>query len=464
MTTPDKGSGTLDQHLLGAGTHPLQRLLLPAWPVGLSDGDDPTGAGDTCVECLPGPGPAEWLQLGDWRLFARPGGSPTTTGEPIATFERQDGSTLVARIDSSTGRVTVPFSLAEAYASYVSEAWREAGANRRLSAGQLRAYYALKKLIPRGLQLAARRALIRAQGVPDFPGWPSDLSVSRLLRFYAGCALRATGRDEGPFTWFWPGGHHSAIVLTHDVEGDEGIRLALELADLEQAHGFRSSFNFGAWYEIDPGVLRELRSRGFEIGMHGLTHDRSLFATRDGFEERLPALTELAGRLEAVGFRSPATHRVFEWLAELPVDYDCTIPNSDPYEPQPGGCCSAWPFFIGNVVELPYTLPQDHTLLTLLGHRSPKLWLEQATTVAESYGLIQCVSHPDPGYLGDADKRAVYAEFLQGMAERQNVWRALPREVASWWRERETTAPDTERNRLGAARLVDGDAVLGPPT
>ena len=27
-------------------------------------------------------------------------------------------------------------------------------------------------------------------------------------------------------------------------------------------------------------------------------------------------------------------------------------------------------------MELPYTLPQDYTLFTLLGHRSPELWLD----------------------------------------------------------------------------------------
>jgi len=229
------------------------------------------------------------------------------------------------------------------------------------------------------------------------------------------------------------------------------------LADLEEEYGFRSSFNFGAWYEIDPGILRELNSRGFEVGMHGLTHDRALFASRESFEERLPALAALAERLGAAGFRSPATHRVFSWLAELPVEYDCTMPNSDPYEPIPGGCCTVWPFSIGPVVELPYTLPQDHTLLTLLGHRSPELWLDQAAAIEREYGLIQCVSHPDPGYLGDADKRAIYAAFLEGLAERDVLWRALPREAAAWWRRRASSDPTSSGLPLGTARFHGRD-------
>jgi len=294
------------------------------------------------------------------------------------------------------------------------------------------------------------------------PAWPLDTSVSRLLRFYAYCALRAAGDSEAEFAWFWPEGYRAALILTHDVEGEEGFQGALELADLEEELGFRSSFNLGAWYEVDPGFVRELTGRGFEVGLHSLRHDRSLFESRESFESQQPGLRALKERLGADGFRSPATHRVFDWLGELPVSYDCTVPNSDPYEPQPGGCCSVWPFFIGPVVELPYTLPQDHTLFTLLGHRSPALWLEQAAVIEREHGLIQCPAHPDPGYLRDPDKRPLYAEFLRGMAERRHVWKALPKDVAAWWRRRDGDVSVASR---GLIRVGDSPAevVFEPP-
>ena len=85
--------------------------------------------------------------------------------------------------------------------------------------------------------------------------------------------------------------YHAALILTHDVETGDGLRRALELADLEQERGFRSSFNVVAGdYPIDDGILRELTDRGFEIGLHGLHHDRSLFSSRAEFERQLPAL------------------------------------------------------------------------------------------------------------------------------------------------------------------------------
>jgi hypothetical protein len=444
-----------------AGMHPLAQLLRPRWPISVEDREGVDDRRSGLVVCGPRDEGRTWLQHGDWRIYTRVAATPSRRGEPFATFAREDGREIAATIGPEDREIVVPFSFADAYEAYVSEAWQASSANRRLSEGSLNAFYRVKALVPRRLQLAARRRLIRTQGVPVFPAWPADMSVSRLVRFFAECTLRAAGVDEGRFLWFWPEGNRAAVVLTHDVESADGIRRVFDVADVEEAHGFRSSFNFGGWYDVDPGVLRELTARGFEVGMHGLTHDRQLFASREAFNERLPELARLAERLGAVGFRSPATHRVFSWLGELPVDYDCTLPNSDPYEPQPGGCCSVWPFMIGTVVELPYTLPQDHTLLTLLRHRSPVLWLEQARSIQREHGLIQCVSHPDAGYLGDSDKRAIYSEFLAGLADETDLWRALPREVASWWRRRAGAAGAGEGLVEGIARLgADGDVEL----
>ena len=47
------------------------------------------------------------------------------------------------------------------------------------------------------------------------------------------------------------------MILTHDVETAEGLRLAVEIADLKE-RGLRSSFNVGGWYDVDPGVVGEL--------------------------------------------------------------------------------------------------------------------------------------------------------------------------------------------------------------
>jgi hypothetical protein len=155
---------------------------------------------------------------------------------------------------------------------------------------------------------------------------------------------------------------------------------------------------------------------------------------------------------------------VNDWISELPFSYDCTVPLSDPYEPQPGGCCSPWPFFSGKLVELPYTLPQDHTLFTLLGHQTVTVWTEQVERLEQSNGLVQCLSHPDPGYLGDPGNRALYEELLDFLVARKSLWLTLPREVARWWRERDAATGQQSPSELGWAYLDENSAVdLKPP-
>ena len=401
---------------------------------------------------------------GDWRLFARPRMTGAPVGEEIERFVLPTGQSVAAVMVNGRDGAWVPFDLEEAYRNFVSERWRRGADSRSLSKRQLRVYYAAKKLLPRRVQLAARRRYTQWVGAPEFPSWPLDDSVALLLRFYARLLL-GPERKTMRFRWFWPGKARAAVVLTHDVESADGLRLALDLADLEEERGLRSSFNVvAAWYRVDQGILRELRERGFEIGLHGLRHDHSLFNSHKSFQSQLPAIHRAARAFDAEGFRSPSTHRVYDWLAELPLSYDCSVPHSDPYEPMPGGCCSLWPFFIGDLVELPYTLPQDHTLFTVLGKRSAETWLSQVDAIESRHGLIQCLSHPDPGYLGDREKRAFYVELLDALAERPQLWKPLPRDLVTWWRQRDAGVP-ADSLTYGRIRREDGSpfATLEPP-
>jgi hypothetical protein len=93
-----------------------------------------------------------------------------------------------------------------------------------------------------------------------------------------------------------------------------------------------------------------------------------------------------------------------------------------------------FPFHLGSLIELPYTLPQDHTLLHLL-HRDPlQLWTVKARWIASLGGMILALTHPD--YMGKGRYLAEYEELIRRLSSIENVWRALPSEIASWWRQR----------------------------
>ena len=137
-------------------------------------------------------------------------------------------------------------------------------------------------------------------------------------------------------------------------------------------------------------------------------------------------------------------------MDELPVAYDSSFPDSDPFEPQPGGCCSIFPFRFGDVVELPVTLAQDHTLFVILGERTPRLWVEKTAWIARHHGLVNLITHPD--YLTDPALLAIYDEFLAYLRSWEEAWHALPREVAAWWRVRDELTCEADEH--GGVRIT----------
>jgi peptidoglycan/xylan/chitin deacetylase (PgdA/CDA1 family) len=367
-------------------------------------------------------------------LAAEPGAMALGAGERARLERRRDAlwDALEERAGALAGRDAAAW-----YEILAYERLRGGSRAGGLSPTMLAGFYRVKRFIPRSVQLRLRRGLIARTDPPAFPAWPLESAGADLVTIALADALLDRGVEAVRFPWFWPRGARAAVTLTHDVESAEGLARASVVAGWEERHGFRSSFNIVAdSYPVDMRLVADLAERGHEIGSHGLRHDRSLFASRRAFERRLPALREAAQRFGAVGFRSPATHRVVEWLAELPFSYDCTMPHSDPFEPVPGGCATVWPFFHGDVVELPYTAPQDHTLFNLLGHSDCTLWRRQLESVVACNGLFQPITHPDPEYLGRPLIADAYRELLEAIAHREALWVALPREVADWWRRR----------------------------
>jgi hypothetical protein len=335
---------------------------------------------------------------------------------------------------------------------------------------KLAGYYAIKPLLPRSVQLGLRRAYAARQRRRRFPAWPIEPVLVELQHAAVRAELRRRGVARLPFVNFWPDGKRFAWILTHDVEGATGVREIPSVLDRERRHGAVSSWNFVAeWYPIPPGTFERIRDAGGEIGLHAVRHDGRLFSSRERFQAELPQIHHYLESWGADGFRSPATHRNAEWMPELGCLYDSSFPDTDPFEPQPGGCCSIHPFFLGDMVELPVTLVQDHTLFEILRRRDIAPWRRKADWLVRHHGLVNVLTHPD--YLGTPERRDAYGDFVAELAARDDGWHALPRDVATWWRTRAAlsvaegpggapvvTGPGAERATVAWARL-DGEEV-----
>jgi hypothetical protein len=286
--------------------------------------------------------------------------------------------------------------------------------------------------------------------------------------------MKAMKVSQVPFVWFWPDGARSCLIMTHDVETAVGVGFTSSLMDLDDSRGIKASFQVipGGRYEVRADYLEEIRRRGFEVNVHDLKHDGSLFQDRTEFLQQAAKINESLRNFQAQGFRSGAMYRNQEWLESLDMSYDMSVPNVAHLEPQRGGCCTVMPYRIGKTLELPLTMTQDYSLFHMLGDYSINLWKSECDQVLRRNGLISFIVHPD--YVIEQRARKVYLnllDYLSHLIADEGLWTALPRDVNRWWRNRSQMdlvrdgdrwrieGPDDDRARVAYATL-QGDRVI----
>jgi hypothetical protein len=353
---------------------------------------------------------------------------------------------------------------------YVSENVRRA--SRRFTRRVVRkAYYTLRPLLPVSVRKYFQRVYLRGWDTRTFPNWPVDLSVEKILERILVLSMKAKGLDEVPFIWYWPEGAQSCVLMTHDVETALGRGFCATLMDIDDEFGVKASFEIVPQerYAVGQGFLRSIRERGFEILVHDLNHDGYLFSDWDEFLRCAKLINQYAREYGARGFRAGVMYRNQDWYSELDFRYDMSIPNVAHLEPQPGGCCTVFPYFIGDILELPLTTTQDYTLFHILRYSDITHWKTQVRLILERHGLISFIVHPD--YIVARAAQQVYKDLLAYLCRlraEQNLWIALPGEVDNWWRARSQMTlvceagrwriegPQKERARIAYARAENG--------
>jgi hypothetical protein len=258
------------------------------------------------------------------------------------------------------------------------------------------------------------------------------------------------------------------------VETSVGREFTPQLMDLDESYGFKASFQVipEKRYEVPDEYVQEIRNRGFEFNIHDLNHDGHLYQERGEFLRRAKKINEYGHRYNAVGFRAGAMYRNLDWYDAYQFSYDMSVPNVAHLEPKRGGCCTVFPFFVGNIVELPLTTSQDYSVFQILNDYSIDVWKQQLDLIRQRNGLMSFLAHPD--YLVSRDARKVYEsllDYLRHMIVRDGIWAVLPGEVDRWWRARsqmklvlrgdrwEIVGPGKERARLACAVLDGGRLV-----
>jgi hypothetical protein len=336
--------------------------------------------------------------------------------------------------------VTLPFNLNEAIHNLLYEKYMVEEAGQQFLTQLRRLYYWSKPLLPRFIQVALRRQSVHHQSRRTFPAWPVDHSVDLIRYQVLKHALMVGQGSSLPAISFWPDGADFCLVLSHDIEQQPGYENIQLMVDLEKKYGFRSSWNFvPKRYPVDITLVNQLKSDGYEVGVHGLHHDGRLFESLETFKARALEINRYLQLWECAGFRSPSNIRNFEWISQyICAEYDSSGLSAELYGIQPGGSCTVFPFLISpRMVELPITLQQDFTLLDVLKLTPEETltnWITTVESIENVKGMVLINTHPD--YMNTPERLEIYEQFLSAMCQKRNAWHALPRDVARWWLDR----------------------------
>ncbi|HVB58085.1 MAG TPA: hypothetical protein VNE63_16890, partial [Candidatus Acidoferrales bacterium] len=380
---------------------------------------------------------------------------------------------VLPKVKVRDSAVYLPFDPAEVIDNLRLERYVEPRSEKKLLAKLAHnAYYSVRPWLGASLRRRLQRLALRRWQGNIFPKWPVDRSVDRLFEKLLALSMDARQVNKIPFLWFWPNGYSSCAVMTHDVETKTGLDFCSQLMAIDDLHGIKASYQLvpEKRYAIPGAMLQAIREDRCEVNIHDLNHDGQLFRDREQFLRRATRINEHASNYSAKGFRSGALYRNSDWYGALSqFSYDMSIPNVAHLDPQRGGCCTAMPFFIGDMLELPLTTTQDYSLFHILRDYSIDLWQQQVSLIMDNHGFISFNIHPD--YVIESRARAVYISLLQYLSQLRNerkLWMPLPGEVATWWRERsrmklvhqngswQIEGSGKERARIAYACLTDG--------
>ncbi len=390
------------------------------------------------ITCLPGTGAEGFFRLGDLRLYGRANGGSTSSGP----------SEILSSIDflvrDGNGSVALPFDPTEIINNLRFEKYAGAAntQNSRITDNKSlsrRLYYAIRPLLPVKVRKHLQRIALQDWSKITFPAWPVDTTVEDFVDWLWIRIFQVSGAKQIPFIWYWPKSFSSCAIMTHDVETGVGQDFCPTMLKIEQEYGIKSAFELvpEVRYEISQEVMEAIRRAGSEVCVHGLNHDGRLFSSEELFRSRAKAINQYAEKWGARGFRSPVMYRNLSWYDAFHFSYDMSVPNVAHLDPQRGGCCTVFPYFVGDILELPLTTTQDYPLFNIIRSNPMEMWSKQVDSIVAKNGLASFIIHPD--YIIEPERQALYRALLQMLkrySSEKNVWLALPREVDTWWRAR----------------------------
>ena len=207
-------------------------------------------------------------------------------GQAPATYATDNLHDVSGHVTAEDGAAVLPFNLGEVATNLRQERYRQNGYSflQKTTSGLAAQclYYQLRPFLGVNVRKHLQKLRLSGWNKIPFPRWPVDRSVDALMESALALTLKTQGRSSMPFIWFWPEGAPACAMMTHDVEGQEGIDFCGRLMDIDDAHGIKSAFQLipEGREEQWKRTAAQLRGRGFEVNLHDLNHDGRLFADK----------------------------------------------------------------------------------------------------------------------------------------------------------------------------------------
>ncbi len=192
---------------------------------------------------------------------------------------------------------------------------------------------------------------------------------------------------------------------TKELDGRHVLRSTRIILELFKKYGTKATFfvlgTVAEWY---PELIEEIKNDGHEIGIHGYTHKRLCYHTRESFDEEIKRTVSLLSSMGITprGYRAPAfssAEFLYEILSENGIEYDSSIiPVKTPlYD---GTSYDCHPFVIDRgIIEIPCSvfkisklrIPVGGFYLRLFGGRANHFLLRK---IEKRYGISIMYFHP----------------------------------------------------------------------
>ena len=188
--------------------------------------------------------------------------------------------------------------------------------------------------VPIARKLPIKGQYLLTSAVKRFRNPTGKLKLNYPLDFPE-CQIIAEKVKEHNLKPWW--GKRAVVCVSHDVDNSQGLRFVTKMADIDSSYDLPSTFNFLTHddYEFDNDLIRSLIHDGFEVGLHGYTHDQG-FAFRN--PKNMKKLLQKAGQVlfaeNFVGYRSPAlsvSEQLFQALGESNFLYDSSLQIASPF-------------------------------------------------------------------------------------------------------------------------------------